>query len=124
MSVTGHKSVSSLAIYQRTSDEAKLQMGQMINASMRGNSKALPLQTQITSGQTLAQSLPLPASIQTLTLSLSSSHVNVTQMTEFRNHIAGINLSDLFSNFDTLSQVPYMPVLNGCYIGSINISIN
>jgi hypothetical protein len=45
MSVTGHKSVSSLSIYQRTSDQKTIKMGTILNSAMteeNNNNNALP----------------------------------------------------------------------------------
>ncbi|CAG2255481.1 KCTD1_15 [Mytilus edulis] len=121
MSVTGHKSVSSLAIYQRTSDKAKFQMGQIIDAAMNGrdpNANALPAPNQQLTLPSPVQPLALPTSARSSTMASTSQ---VTQMTEFRNQLSGINFNELFSNYDT---VPQMPVFHGCYIGSININMN
>ncbi|CAG2214467.1 unnamed protein product [Mytilus edulis] len=121
MSVTGHKSVSSLAIYQRTSDKAKFQMGQIIDAAMNGRDpeiNALPAPNQQLTLPSPVQPLALPTSARSSTMASTSQ---VTQMTEFRNQLSGINFNELFSNYDT---VPQMPVFHGCYIGSININMN
>ena len=43
MSVTGHKSVSSLAVYQRVSDAEKLNMGKSLSSALAEASTSVPL---------------------------------------------------------------------------------
>ncbi|CAC5399003.1 unnamed protein product [Mytilus coruscus] len=105
----------------RTSDKAKFQMGQMIDAAMNGrdpDANALPAPNQQLTLPSPVQPLALPTPARSSTMSSTSQ---VTQMTEFRNQLSGINFNELFSNYDT---VPQMPVFHGCYIGSININMN
>ena len=113
MSVTGHKSVSSLAIYQRTSDQKKIQMGTILNSAMTGennNNNALPSCRHY-------PALPAPHSQIMLRTSQSQSQ----RQLEFQNQVTGINLNDIMGDFDT---IPQLPVFHSCYIGSINITIN
>jgi hypothetical protein len=84
MSVTGHKSVSSLAIYQRTSDQKKIQMGTILNSAMTGennNNNALPSCRHY-------PALPAPHSQIMLRTSQSQSQ----RQLEFQNQVTGINL--------------------------------
>ena len=116
MSITGHKSVSSLAIYQRTSDQNKNQMGRILNSAMTGennNNNALPPCRHY-------PALPAPSASHSPINSRTSQSQSQIQL-EFQNQMTGNNLNDIMGDFDT---IPQLPVFHSCYIGSINITIN
>ena len=131
MAVTGHKSVQSLTVYQRTDTEEKIAMGQAMGQSLAPHSTdtvaALP------STATLA--LPPPESVDNSSLvPLPQEHGDHDAVAELH----GINISDLFSDFNcghtlqsqTETRVSsfqtrqIMPAFHGCTIGTINFSIN
>ena len=66
MSVTGHKSVSSLAIYQRVSDQEKLDMGQALSNAMAMGMGASTCGVQ-SRPPTSSTSRPRPSSTTTTT---------------------------------------------------------
>ena len=117
MSVTSHKSVSSLPIHQRTSDQKKKkQMGTILNSAMTGennNSNALPSCRHY-------PALPAPSASHSQIMSRTSQSQSQRQL-EFQNQMTGINLNDIMGDFDT---IPQLQVFHSCYIGSINITIN
>ena len=116
MSVTGHKSVSSLAIYQRTSDQKKIQKGTILNSAMteeNNNNNALPSCRHY-------PALPAPSASHSKIMSRTSQSQSQRQL-EFQNQMTGINLNDIMGDFDT---IPQLPVFHSCYIDSINITIN
>ena len=65
MSVTGHKSVSSLSVYQRVSDEEKIAMGQAIGNSVDKNDLAVvPVSNSIEAEEeieTMMQNMNIPS---------------------------------------------------------------
>ena len=127
MAVTGHKSVQSLTVYQRTDTEEKIAMGQSLAPHSTDTVAALP------STATLA--LPPPESVDNSSLEpLPQEHGDHDAVAELH----GINISDLFSDFNcghtfqsqTETKVSsfqtrqIMPAFHGCTIGTINFSIN
>ena len=116
MSVTGHKSVSSLSIYQRTSDQKKIKMGTILNSAMteeNNNNNALPSCRHY-------PALPAPSASHSQIMSRTSQSQSQRQL-EFQNQMTGINLNDIMGDFDNL---PQLQVFHSCFIGSINITIN
>lgn len=116
MSVTGHKSVSSLAIYQRTSDQKKIKMGTILNSAMteeNNNNNALPSCRHY-------PALPAPSASHSQIMSRTSQSQSQRQL-EFQNQMTGINLNDIMGDFD---NIPQLQVFHSCYIGSIHITIN
>ena len=116
MSVTGHKSASSVAVYQRVSNKEKQAMGDIISSSVRGEtSQILPI-------------MP-PTSSTSLVPVTSSTQLQSTVPYEMQ----GINIDDLFCDFNTLNNsntvtsfnsrtFQQAPMFQGCSINNLNIS--
>jgi hypothetical protein len=119
MSVTGHKSMSSCAIYQRVSNNEKQVMGDVISSTIKGQVPTLPAPQQ-----QLAIMPPNSAVVP------STSHVsNIIDVPS--NDLSDINLNDLFSDFDSLpptvisthqSRTIHAPLFHGCTITNLNIT--
>ncbi|XP_021339929.1 uncharacterized protein LOC110441157 [Mizuhopecten yessoensis] len=136
MSVTGHKSVQSLTVYQRVDDEEKIRMEQTITESMQpAKSNQLALLA--------ASNRPaLPAPSYRLALPGPSNppigHVTHLAIAPTQNHeqsvvVTFLNLSDIFSDFSDISSVSNSVsntqsnpnTCNNCHITVIqNLTIN
>jgi hypothetical protein len=142
MSVTGHKSVASMAVYQNVDQDEKLLMGQAIASGLGVPSanmailpppqqRALAATATVTSGSDLAlDALPLPLAL--------TNTVNTDGMAD----IDALLLSELMTDYDSIDQrqqpgplanvtntmtqrlSAQMPVFNSCRIGNITININ
>ena len=120
MAVTGHKSVSSLAIYQRVSDGEKLDMGLAISSAMGVSSDAeqptssgnlgsssgnLPVSVTPHSGGLLVPSVPMPSATGSAgsaafsNLGLSTNSEFTTDQSEEQAHLEGIDIEELFTTF-------------------------
>ena len=117
MAVTGHKSCSSLAVYQRVNDEEKLQMGNTLSKFVSNNNvpSNLPLLTKETTNEILNVPSNLPL---------------LTKETNNEDLFSALNLED-FDSFigDDVSNVVQKPlherpVFANCYIGNITINYN
>jgi len=87
MSVTGHKSVSSLTTYQKVTDREKQAMGSAIQKSTV-EQPALP-------APALQVALPAPQSRVLAALPTCSDNSNIAG-----SHLEGLDLNDIFSDFD------------------------
>jgi hypothetical protein len=120
--VSGHKSVSSLAVYQRVDTDEKVRMGQAIAASLVDKP---PL-------------LALPLSSVNLALPAPPQMAPVLTAEQAANNMAGVEIDQLLGDFEGLSSLPLqsitntvsnrsmsaqMPVFHNCRIGNININI-
>jgi hypothetical protein len=106
MSVTGHKSESSLAIYQRTSDQKKIQKGTILNSAMteeNNTNNALPSCRHY-------PALPAPSASHSQIMSRTSQSQSQRQL-EFQNQMTGINLNDIMGDFDNMPQLPVFQLL-------------
>ena len=121
MSVTGHKSMSSCAVYQRVSYNEKQVMGDVISSTIKDQVPALPAPQQ--------QLVIMPPNSAVVP---STSRVsNIIDVPS--NDLSDINLNDLFSDFDSLpptvisthqSRTIHVPLFHGCTIRNLNITIN
>jgi hypothetical protein len=112
MSVTGHTSVSSCAVYQRVSNNEKQVMGDVISSPIKCQVPALPAPQQ---------------------LAIMPPNSAVVPSTSRVSNIIDINLHDLFSDFDSLpptvisthqSRTIHVPLFYGCTFTNPNITIN
>jgi hypothetical protein len=135
MSVTGHKSVQSLTVYQRVDTEEKIKMGQTLTDNMCTESN-LALPAAIGSATNLAlpaargsaTNLALPATIGSATnLAFPAARGSATNLalpparalalavpsTEgriFPDYLKDVDLTDILGDFDTLAQ--FTPATN------------
>ena len=131
MSVTGHKSTKSLAIYERVDNDEKMIMGHTIAAGLVAN----PPQ-------------PRPALLPAPTLACTATHINSNDDQDFSSSdnldLAGIDLEQLFVDFDSdaPTNAPRLPLANitntvnqarssqipaifhNCKIGNIHIHVS
>lgn len=90
MAVTGHKSVQSLSVYQRVSDDEKMMMGDSLTRNILPSMPALPDLNK-------PAILPRPAS-----LACAVRHQNKT-LQEIQNvdlELTNINMNELFNDFE------------------------
>ena len=118
MAVTGHKSASSVAVYQRVSSKEKQVMGDIITSSVRGDQPSQPPTQNSSSSTSLVQMR-------------ANTHVSssVTDVVD----ILDVNYDDLFCDYNTLTTVNSVtntrtiqqtPMFHGCTITNLNITIN
>lgn len=138
MSVTGHKSISACAVYQRVSNLEKQVMGDVISNTIKGQSPALSApQRQLALPAPPQQLAILPSHQNTSSIQqVIPSHISRPYTSELEippNHLNDINLEDLFSDFDSMSSAVITqqssrsvnaPVFHGCTITNLNITIN
>ncbi|KAJ8311024.1 hypothetical protein KUTeg_011425 [Tegillarca granosa] len=138
MSLTGHRSVSSLAIYHRVSDDERVQMGQAITSAIRGPNK-MPALSSSSSSTSLGLELSNLPVIQTNETGAASDGYQKGKELEELNDF---NLDELINEFQdenavqenintvNMSSVEYVqsqsnvPMFSGCKIGNINITFN
>lgn len=124
MSVTGHKSVSSLAVYQRVSDQEKHAMGSAITSTITGREQQLALpparnMMSIAAGPSSRDLIPSPNSAV-------SADINLAMFD-------GVDIENLLCDFDavpatqrvsnTMNSVQYErnnPVFQNCTIQNVN----
>ena len=120
MAVTGHKSVQSLTVYQRTDTDEKIAMGRAMAQTVTPTSDlpALPSTTK----------LALPAPESTCMDVALREDIAVAEM-------QGINVRDIFSDFNaplcqsensfsSVQSRQILPAFHSCTIGTINFNIN
>ena len=134
MAVTGHKSASSVAVYQRVSSKEKQVMGDIITSSVRGEqpsqlSSIMPPHS--TSRLQLMPPTQNSSSSTSLVQMRANTHVSssVTDVVD----ILDVNYDDLFCDYNTLTTVNSVtntrtiqqtPMFHGCTITNLNITIN
>jgi hypothetical protein len=134
MAVTGHKSASSVAVYQRVSSKEKQVMGDIITSSVRGEqpsqlSSIMPPHS--TSRLQLMPPTQNSSSSTSLVQMRANTHVSssVTDVVD----ILDVNYDDLFCDYNTLTSVNSVtntrtiqqtPMFHGCTITNLNITIN
>ena len=134
MAVTGHKSASSVAVYQRVSSKEKQVMGDIITSSVRGEqpsqlSSIMPPHS--TSRLQLMPPTQNSSSSTSLVQMRANTHVSssVTDVVD----ILDVNYDDLFCDYNTLTTVNSVtntrtiqqtPMFHGCTITNLNIAIN
>ena len=134
MAVTGHKSASSVAVYQHVSSKEKQVMGDIITSSVRGEqpsqlSSIMPLHS--TSRLQLMPPTQNSSSSTSLVQMRANTHVSssVTDVVD----ILDVNYDDLFCDYNTLTTVNSVtntrtiqqtPMFYGCTITNLNITIN
>jgi hypothetical protein len=129
MAVTGHKSVSSVSVYQRVSDREKLQMGMALKSGISPTA-AQPLAIMPSDAPLSLQPALPPSSLQPA-LPPSSMEPAVPLSSLEHSQLSGTDLDNLFCDFNSLhsttstnnSNVSF-PYFNNCKIGSLNITIN
>lgn len=115
MSVTGQKSVSSLAVYQRISSREKEAMGDTISNTIFSRQSALALPTSLETPSIMPPSTNTAMTPYTSTLQTQNAYLD------------GVNIDDIFSDFGPypIQQRPhYMPSFQGCTIHNLNITFN
>jgi hypothetical protein len=93
MAVTGHKSVQSLSVYQRVSDEEKMMMGDSLTENILPPMPALP-----------SSVMPRPSTVaraESTCTSVRAAHEG--QNIEFDLELTDINLNELFNDFEGCS---------------------
>ena len=134
MAATGHKSASSVAVYQRASSKEKQVMGDIIRSSVRGEqpsqlSSIMPPHS--TSRLQLMPPTQNSSSSTSLVQMRANTHVSssVTDVVD----ILDVNYDDLFCDYNTLTTVnsvtntrtiQQIPMFHGCTITNLNITIN
>ena len=130
MAVTGHKSASSVAVYQRVSSKEKQVMGDIITSSVRGEQPSQLSSIMPPHSTSRLQLMPLTQN--------SSSSTSLVQMRANNTHVSSsvtdvvdildVNYDDLFCDYNTLTTVNSVtnttPMFHGCTITNLNISIN
>ena len=137
MAVTGHKSVQSLTVYQRTGDAEKIAMGHAMAQSISNSNDVMALP----STATLALPAPPvskrnddPTLPETGQIALPSSS-SMTENMPISAELDGINISGIFSDFNAPSNSIHneissvqsrqiLPNFTSCSIGTINFNIN
>jgi hypothetical protein len=134
-SVTGHKSVQSLAVYQRVEQDEKVIMGQAIASNL--------IPTPVTQPSLTAPprqlALPAPYAAGSAAQLLQVAPVPAPGPNHVEMHMSGVELDELFgdvgdtapnrllrniTNLSHQSLASQMPLFHGCKIGTINININ
>ena len=134
MAVTGHKSASSVAVYQRVSSKEKQVMGDIIISSVRGEQPSQLSSIKPPHSTSRLQLMP-PTQNSSSSTSLvqmrANTHVSssVTDVVD----ILDVNYDDLFCDYNTLTTVNSVtntrtiqqtPMFHGCTIINLNITIN
>ena len=152
MAITGHKSASSVAVYQRVSSKEKQVMGDIITSSVRfiviqkpNSNKVVFFLIRGEQPSQLSSIMP-PHSTSRLQLmpptQNSSSSTSLVQM-RANTHVSSsvtdvvdildVNYDDLFCDYNTLTTVNSVtntrtiqqtPMFHGCTITNLNITIN
>ena len=136
MAVTGHKSASSVAVYQRVSSKVKQVMGDIITSSVRGEqpsqlSSIMPLHS--TSRLQLMPPTQNSSSSTSLVQMRANSNTHVSSSVTDVVDILNVNYDDLFCDYNTLTTVNSVtnirtiqqtPMFHGCTITNLNITIN
>ena len=139
MSVTGHKSVQSLAIYQKVSTNEKIVMGMAMNYFLSGVKTTEAQETCIASASTnietpKSNALPPPLSSEVVPVSVNTD-VNDFDLMELMDNIddGQITLSQCESEDGNIiksiditkkNMTSSMPVFHNCQINTININVN
>ena len=130
MAVTGHKSASSVAVYQRVSSKEKQVMGDIITSSVRGEQPS-QLSSIMPPHSTSRLQLMPPTQNSSSSTSLVQMRAksSVTDVVD----ILDVNYDDLFCDYNTLTTVNSVtntrtiqqtPMFHGCTITNLNITIN
>ena len=128
MAFTGHKSASSVAVYQRVSSKEKQVMGDIITSSVRGEQLSSIMPPHSTSR---LQLMP-PTQNSSSSTSLVQMRANTSSVTDVVD-ILDVNYDDLFCDYNTLTAVNSVtntrtiqqtPMFHGCTITNLNITIN
>ena len=131
MTVTGHKSASSVAVYQRVSSKEKQVMGDIITSSVRGEQPS-----QLSSIMPPHSTSRLQLMPQTQNSSSSTSLVQMranTHVSSSVTDILDVNYDDLCCDYNTLTTVNSVtntrtiqqtPMFHSCTITNLNITIN
>ena len=114
MSVTGHKSVQSLSVYQRVETEEKIKMGQTITNSI------------VPSAQLSLPTTSRPA-LQNVPVNMVNNNTTDLVPAATNDHLTGIDLTDLFSDFSATSnpgssRIQQMPAFFGCTIQNLHLN--
>ena len=136
MAVTGHKSASSVAVYQRVSSKEKQVMGDIITSSVRGEQPSQLSSIMPPHSTSRLQLMPLTQNSST---SSSTSFVQMRANTHVSSSVTDVvdildvNYDDLFCDYSTLTTVNSVtntrsiqqtPIFHGCTIANLNITIN
>lgn len=113
MSVTGHKSVSSLAVYQRVSQEEKLEMGKTLNVVLGTTSHNRPSSTATTAPAKLAHCPASPPASPPSSQLSGSRDINFQLSPFFKD----LNIS--LRNSMSIQQ----PAFYGCKIKNLTVNI-
>ena len=121
MSVTGHKSVSSLTVYQRVSDEEGISMGQTINDHIHNNNQQLiPLPVPP------ANTLPVP-SIRTIANEPFDIELEDMSLEDFQNqdgqesHVRLGLPSAMTTHTHNVQQPALSSIFSNCRINKVTI---
>ena len=134
MAATGHKSASSVAVYQRVSSKEKQVMGDIITSSVRGEQPSQLSSIMPPHSTSRLQLMPPTQNSSSSTLLVqmrANTHVSssVTDVVD----ILDVNYDDLFCDYKTLTTVNSVtntrtiqqtPMFHGCTITNLNITIN
>ena len=101
MAVTGHKSASSVAVYQRVSSKEKQVMGDIITSSVRGEQPS-QLSSIMPPHSTSRLQLMLPTQNSSSSTSLVQMRANTSSVTDVVD-ILDVNYDDLFCDYNTLT---------------------
>ena len=134
MAVTGHKSASSVAVYQRVSSKEKQVMGDIITSSVRGEQPS-QLSSIMPPHSTSRLQLMPPTQKSSSSTSLVQMRANTHVSSSVTNvvDILDVNYDDLFCDYNTLTTVNSVtntrtiqqtPMFHGCTITNLNITIN
>ena len=128
MAVSGHKSLSSLAIYERVSEKEKLAMGKALSLALNPNEEenVIPLNIEDNAdAQNTTENLPGPSNksprLRTPTLPVESDETGVFSLSPYLNDLldenvtaTGLNIAPVRGN---------APSFNHCKIGHITINV-
>lgn len=132
MSVTGHKSVSALTVYQRVSDEEEISMGQAINDHIHDNNQQLiplPVQPQAQ----LNQPVPVPPAIlnastngvaNTIANNDSLFNIEIDDMTLADFDFENPNPSTATITNNNVRQSALSSLFSNCQINNVTIVTN
>ena len=136
MAVTGHKSASSVAVYQRVSSKEKQVMGDIITSSVRGEQPS-QLSSIMPPHSTSRLQLTPPTQNSSSSTSLVQMRANIlvthvsSSVTDVVD-ILDVNYDDLCCDYNTLTTVNSVtntrtiqqtPMFHGCTITNLNITI-
>ncbi|VDI09601.1 uncharacterized protein [Mytilus edulis] len=96
MSVTGHKSVQSLSVYQRVDTQEKLEMGQTLGVTMG----AVPARIEALPAPLIRSALPAPPARLALTENGSMVPALIEADTPQTLHFEGFDLNAILGDFD------------------------